>query len=84
MSNRMMLTTVDNPFNPFTEFDEWFAFDRSKGYNTCCLLARVANTSEELPENLNDLIVKQAIDDIVKTNVTGLYRKVGIDGEPIP
>lgn len=83
MSKRVMLTTVDNPFNPFTQFDEWLAFDMSKGYNTCNFLARFANTSEELPENLNNLIVEKAIDEIVKQNVSGLYRKVGPNGLPL-
>ena len=26
------ITTIDNPFNPFTEWDEWFNFDLQKGY----------------------------------------------------
>lgn len=83
MAKRVMLTTVDNPFNPFTQFDEWFAFDTSKGYDTCNFLAKVANTSDELPENLNELIVEEAIDEIVKCNVLGVYRKVGPDGRSI-
>ena len=83
MAKRMMLTTVDNPFNPFTQFDEWFAFDTSKGYDTCGFLAQVANTSDELPENLNDLIVEEAINEIVNYNILGIYRKVGPDGKPI-
>ena len=34
MESEYMLTTIDNPFNPFTNFDDWYAFDTSKGYNT--------------------------------------------------
>ena len=45
-----MLTTVDNPYDPFTEFDAWLGFDVSKGYNTCAYLARVAVSSDELSE----------------------------------
>jgi hypothetical protein len=45
-----MLTTTDNPFNPFTEYDEWFAYDVSKGYNTCAYLARIVKSSDELSE----------------------------------
>ena len=26
-----MLTTSDNPYDPFTQFDEWYAFDERKG-----------------------------------------------------
>ena len=46
-----MLTTVDNPYDPFTEYDEWFTFDRALGYNTPGLLARVVKSSHELSES---------------------------------
>ncbi len=28
------LTTVDNPYDPFTQWDEWYAYDEGKGYAT--------------------------------------------------
>jgi hypothetical protein len=71
-----MLTTVDNPFNPFTHFDEWLAWDTKAGYNTSSLLARVAVVSESLSEPDQALAIQQAIDEIVTENVTGMYRKV--------
>ena len=51
-----MLTTFDNPYDPFTQFDEWFHFDMEKGYNSCEYLARISRTSEELSENDFDSI----------------------------
>lgn len=72
----VMLTTADNPFNPFTEFDEWLSFDESKGYNTCSYLARIANTSDELSEADELLEIEQAMDSIVKMNILGIYKKV--------
>lgn len=71
-----MITTIDNPFNPFTNFKEWFAFDTQMGYNTASYLARIAKTSEELSENDNLIANEEAIDSIVKLNVLGIYRKV--------
>jgi hypothetical protein len=71
-----MLTTVDNPFDPFTQWDEWFAWDQNAGYHTPGFLARVARPSTELSEADQHLAVQQAIDEIVKENVLGLYRKV--------
>ena len=71
-----MLTTVDNPYDPFTRFDEWYRFDTASGYNTSAFLARVTLTSEELSEADQDLALEQAIDQIVNENVLGLYRKV--------
>ena len=71
-----MLSTIDNPYSPFTQFDEWKAFDESKGYFTCEYLARVTNTSSELPDDLADKAVDDAINDICRLNVLGIYRKV--------
>lgn len=72
----VMLTTTDNPYDPFEQFDEWFAFDTQKGYNTCAYLARIAKTSNELPDNMNDEETERAIDEICFFNVTGNYKKV--------
>lgn len=71
-----MLTTVDNPFDPFTQWDEWYAFDRAHGYNTPSFLARVIVTSDDLSEADQSLAIEDAIDEIVRFNVLGLYRKV--------
>lgn len=71
-----MISTIDNPYSPFTQFDEWKAFDESKGYFTCEYLARVTNTSSELPDDLADKAVDDAINDICRLNVLGIYRKV--------
>jgi hypothetical protein len=74
-----MLTTIDNPFNPFTQFDEWYAYDESKGYHTCAYLARITKSSDELSQADEDLAIESAINEIVKLNILGLYRKVTQD-----
>lgn len=71
-----MLTTIDNPYDPFTQFDEWYAYDVQKGYNTCAYLARIAKTSHDLSPEDEELAIEQAIDEIVKLNVLGIYIKV--------
>jgi hypothetical protein len=73
-----MLSTVDNPFNPFTQFDDWQAYDERHGYYSCNYLARIAFTSDALSDDENDRIIEDAIDEIVKTNPLGIYRKVKI------
>lgn len=73
---RVWLTTIDNPFDPLTEFDNWFAFDTDKGYNTCSYLARLATISPELSEEQNHSSIERAVDDIVRLNVLGLYKKI--------
>jgi len=70
------LTTIDNPYNPFTQFDEWLSFDTQRGYNTCGYLARIAKTSHDLSEEDQALAILIAIDEIVKENVYGVHVKV--------
>ena len=79
MTNDCMLTTIDNPFDPFDEFAQWFLFDVEKGYNTCSYLARIARTSEQFTEQENDDEVERAIDEIIKHDFLGIYKKVRKD-----
>lgn len=74
--SQCMLTTVDNPFSPFTEFDSWFAFDESKNYHTCSYLARIAKTSTAMSDADYERTVEEAIDEIIELNVLGIYKKV--------
>ena len=71
-----MLTTTDNPYDPFTNYKEWFAWDRRAGYNTPGMLARIAKSSNELSEADQALAIENAIDEIVEENVLGVFKKV--------
>lgn len=71
-----MLTTVDNPYDPFIQFDAWLAYDIVSGYNTSGLLDRITISSDELSETDQSLAIQQAIDEIVEENVLGIYKKV--------
>ena len=76
MFNDCALTTIDNPFNPFEQFDSWFLFDVEKGYNTCSYLARIAQTSDDMSSKEESEEIERAIDEIVSTNPLGIYKKV--------
>jgi hypothetical protein len=71
-----MLTTVDNPYNPFVDFNAWLSYDIRMGYNTASFLARVAMLPDDLPEPYISLAIQNAIDEIVRENVSGMWRKV--------
>lgn len=73
---QVMLTTTDNPYDPFDNYDEWYAFDFQKGYHTPEYLARVAYTSEELSECDELEAIEEAIDSILLLNPLGIYKKV--------
>ena len=73
---QVMISTVDNPHNPLTHFEEWLAFDIRSGYNSLGLLGRVANTAPDLTEDESLTEIERAIDEIVEENVLGVSTKV--------
>lgn len=76
MNREVYLTTEDNPFNPSTDFDKWFAFDEEQGYHSCGLLARVALVSDDLSEADQVRAIESAIDKIVEINPFGNHKKL--------
>lgn len=75
MEDEYWLTTVDNPYDPFTEFQSWLAFDEQTGYFTNGLLARLTMDSNELPEKENNKAIIEAMNYICEL-FPGLYKIV--------
>ena len=80
MSNECMLSTLDNPYNPFEQFDDWFRFDNDKGYNSCSRLARILDKVAPYRDDMSDNEVNEAtelaIDEIIKYDFMNIYKKV--------
>ena len=76
MDNKCMLTTFDNPFDPFEQFTSWFLFDVEKGYNTCGRLARIAKLTDGLSEKEVEKEVSRAIDEIITYDIFNIYKRV--------
>lgn len=72
----VMLTTIDNPFNPYVDFVNWHNFDREKGYKTLETVARVAKVSDEMPDDMYEKEVERAVDFLCRVNPLGIYKKV--------
>lgn len=70
------ITTLDNPFNPFTEFTSWLMYDNDKGYGTVDYLGRIAKVSDELSDEDNEIETERAIDDIIRLDPLNIYKKV--------
>lgn len=73
---RYRLTTTDNPFDPFDQFDSWLNYDMLHGYNTLGALAEAARTSDELGDRLNQLYEEEAITDVILNDPLNLYVRV--------
>lgn len=76
MSNECMLTTLDNPYDYFDEFTLWLLYDKEQGYNTCEYLARITKLSDDMTQSERDKEIERAIDEIIKYDFLGIYKKV--------
>lgn len=76
MATQCMLTTFDNPYNPFDQFEEWFLFDMQQGYNTCGYLDRVADLPNDLSDEEEKTATEQAIDSIILHDFMNIYKKI--------
>lgn len=71
-----MLTTIDNPFDPFEQFDDWYNFDIEKGYHSCNRLARLANITEDMTDYEESEEIERAIDRLIEIDFLDLFVKV--------
>lgn len=76
MATEYMITTVDNPYNPFEDFENWFIWDHVSGYNSCEKIARFISDSRNMTSEEELLDNERAIDTVVLNDFTNLYRKV--------
>lgn len=79
MSLEFRISTIDNPFNPFDEFEDWFSFDSRMNYNSSQLVARFLNSSTELSEKDQNLDMERAIDEVIKESPLNIFIKVSKD-----
>ena len=82
MAKDCMLTTFDNPYNPFDDFTLWLMYDKEQGYNTCERLARIAKLSDDMSQDEIDAETDRAMDEIIFYDFLNIYKKVCQDSEP--
>jgi hypothetical protein len=76
MSTEVMLTTFDNPYDPFEDFVAWWQYDNEMGYNTCGKIARIAKSSEEFSSIEEQRETERAIDEIIHYDFLNIYKTV--------
>ena len=75
---RHILSTTDNPWNPWTHPDEWEVFDRDHRYHTQELVSRVVVFPYGASDRDQDLAIETAIQEIMAE----LGEIPNTDGEP--
>ena len=71
-----MLSTIDNPFNPFEDYSSWLMFDKEKGYDSAERLMRIANLTDDMTQKEENEEIERAIDEIIKYDILNVYIKV--------
>lgn len=77
-----MLSTKDNPYNPFTHWDAWLAWDMMAGYHTNAYLARVVRTSDELSDGDQAQSIIDGMEEIVRLSPLKIY--IIVDEDYVP
>ena len=75
-----MVTIKDNPWDYFTNFREWYMWDRDHGYDTCGYLARIVDylggTDNCVTEVEEMQLIERAVDEIIEFNPLPIYKKI--------
>lgn len=86
---KFMLSTFDNPYDPFTQYNEWLSFDEEKArkentINCNCLLARYVESMidesklDQLDDKYDEYMdnaIEASIDAIIKGDPLAMYCK---------
>ena len=76
MTSDCMLTTIDNPYDPFEQFTSWYLFDAEKGYNSSGRLMRIAKVTDDMSQEEYDAEIERAIDALIENDFMNIFKKV--------
>lgn len=73
----VMITTIDNPFDPFDQFQQWYAYDEAiLGHHTYSQIARFTSSSLEMSVYDEAIDLNNAIDRLILNDPLNVYRKL--------
>jgi len=83
MDKKGLVTTIDNPFDPFVQWNEWLAYDQHKQYYTCEFIAKLAQVSPDDDETEKENKLQTAIEFLLDYSPIHLlvYPKINDGGE---
>lgn len=75
--DEVMLTTMDNPFNPKLNYEQWRQWDIQNDYFTEALVARIADIPDEMedPVSVGNKILDAMIS-IAENDAQGIYKLI--------
>lgn len=76
MVEECMLSTIDNPYNPFEDYVSWMLYDNEHDYNSHGYMMRIAQLTDDMSSVEENMEVERAIDEILEYNPLGIYIKV--------
>lgn len=76
-----MLTTIDNNFDPFSDFKRWYELDIQlsemyKRPNCCQYVDRIVKKSPNMSEDEEEEAYENALNEIIKIDPLGVYKIV--------
>ena len=74
MKERVHITTIDNPFNPFEDFASWYDFDMEKGYCSCQRVARLANITDDMTDIEEEEEIERATKRLVEIDPLDIFQ----------
>lgn len=86
METEFMLSTIDNPFNPFDDFVSWRLLDIEQsnklGIRPCCeYMGILVEDKDNMTQKERNREIERVIDEIIAHNPLGIYKKVSREVE---
>ncbi len=76
MRTQYRITTIDNPYCPWTQFKQWYAYDLQQGYNTLGWLDVVTFCYEGMSDDDYEIEIEKGINELLRIDVYGKFLKI--------
>ena len=69
----VLLTTVDNPYNPHTDYYNWFIWDTAHHYNTLQKISTESYDDDSMSDEEHDEMYDLIMNEIINNDDLGIY-----------
>lgn len=71
--DKVLISTIDNPFNPFLDFDNWYAEDIRLGHDTSGLMQRLFVDYPDMSDRDNAIEYARVVRELFQLDPGELY-----------